>query len=222
MDNSRTKYKTLITVLIVVNAVAMFLFAGMPKALTSRHHFIDYGGVDYNLKSKTYLSNTELTLTDAQGNDVFVPADTRITISLNSLINRILDDQDDNVVTIYIGSDETGVDVDYSVFSDEEKFKDISEEVRLEYDKEVRKAEEEGNKRFQEYLLKEHLWFIFPAEHPSYFAAGLILALVSVLAGILIKLLSKNRLPAVFILSLLILIKITAIVLLYIHPSYCH
>ena len=209
------KLYVLCKIVLTINVIASFLLFGMPKFLTCEHHFI---GLIENCDA--YLSQEDLILTDAEGNEISILKDTRVYIHhFYGDDVSIIGGTEPEVKTVSAWTEEPHARFEISIeeLEDPEKFENISELYKQEQDEKRR----EGEAEFDKYMMRKRLWFFFPAEHLINFMVGLLFAVLSFAIGIALY---KNRYNVkgntVFF-SVLSLIKIAGIVYFYLHPIYC-
>lgn len=209
------KLYVLCKIVLTINVIASFLLFGMPKFLTCEHHFI---GLIENCDA--YLSQEDLILTDAEGNEISILKDTRVYIHhFYGDDVSIIGGTEPEVKTVSAWTEEPHARFEISIeeLEDPEKFENVSDLYKQEQDEKRR----EGEAEFDKYMMRKRLWFFFPAEHLINFMVGLLFAVLSFAIGIALY---KNRYNVkgntVFF-SVLSLIKIAGIVYFYLHPVFC-
>ena len=215
----KEKYlKTISLVLIVINTIAMFLLVGMPKDHTNRYHFTDHEIRPHY--DAVYAPRQDMTLTDSHGNNVYVTRESRIGT------------QKDNIDSIEYGKEEKW----YSIFLiepsyiyldltiedlyDYNRFEDITEQVRQEGKVISEQENEEGLKKFNRYMRKERLWFLFPWDYIPYYIFGAVAALLAFALWFSVYKREKYYFVSVCLIILSI-VKIAGIVYYYANPSFC-
>lgn len=209
------KLYVLCKIVLTINVIASFLLFGMPKFLTCEHHFI---GLIENCDA--YLSQEDLILTDAEGNEISILKDTRVYIHhFYGDDVSIIGGTEPEVKTVSAWTEEPHARFEISIeeLEDPEKFENVSDLYKQEQDEKRR----EGEAEFDKYMMRKRLWFFFPAEHLLHYMVGLLFAGISLAVGIALY---KNRYNVkgntVFF-SALSLIKIAGIVYFYLHPVFC-
>lgn len=223
----KEKYlKIICLVLIVINAIAMFLLIGMPKAHTNQHHFTDDIIRPHNDKNTVpgspeavYSPLQDIELTGNNGNKVFLFKGTRIATKI--YYENSLDGKNVEQFSVFLlDSPNTSLDIKKEDLYDFSKFEDVTEQVRQEEKENTAREYEEGLKKFDRYMFKERFWFLFPIEYGGYYILGLIPALIVFALWFLIY--KRNKYMLVTI-SLIILsaVKIAGIVYCYANPTFC-
>ena len=209
------KLYVLCKIVLTINVIASFLLFGMPKFLTCEHHFI---GLIENCDA--YLSRQDLVLTDAEGNEISILKDTRVYIHhFYGDDVSIIGGTEPEVKTVSAWTEEPHARFEISIeeLEDPEKFENVSDLYKQEQDE----KKLEGEKEFDNYMLRKRLWFFFPAEHLLHYAVGLLFAGITLAVGIALTRNKYNVKGNTVFFSVLSLIKIAGIIYFYIHPVFC-
>lgn len=209
------KLYVLCKIVLTINVIASFLLFGMPKFLTCEHHFI---GLIENCDA--YLSRQDLVLTDAEGNEISILKDTRVYIHhFYGDDVSIIGGTEPEVKTVSAWTEEPHARFEISIeeLEDPEKFENVSDLYKQEQDE----KKLEGEKEFDNYMLRKRLWFFFPAEHLLHYAVGLLFAGIALAVGIALTRNKYNVKGNTVFFSVLSLIKIAGIIYFYIHPVFC-
>ncbi|MDY6338936.1 MAG: hypothetical protein SPL61_04810 [Saccharofermentans sp.] len=221
MDSPKRK-KTYIF-LIVINAVLMFFFAGMPKFYLNKAHFYENIPLERSVYD-TYRTRVDIVLKDKNGKDVSLPSGTKI-YTLDIYVLDVLGDdpevskKEPQRISAHCDSPEVEFTMSKSYLSDTRYFEDITrQELEEEWNNDPRVIE--GHKNFLEYMRKERLWLFYPADHIQNYIYGLIAAVFSVLLGVILY--KKQYFKTLCVLlPVLSILKITCIVYIYLNPLFC-
>ena len=224
--------KMLSWILITVNAFAMFELAGMPKTYINEFHFHELRHQEKYELIEAYIPREDMTFRTVEGENISVSAGSRIYKKVNNIafINAQIDaamdkkpkPKEEDYLEISIGEKGPKLDVDRTVFYDREKFEDISEIVRNEIYNDYREKREQEDKKYRDYLFRQHFWMLFPQEYSYCYLKGLISGLITAGIGVIVCLLKKERYLAVNIIYLLLTgIKIAGIVYVLMFPITC-
>ena len=222
MDSPKRK-KTYIF-LIVINAVLMFFFAGMPKFYTNKAHFYDHIPLERSVYD-TYRTRVDIVLKDKNGKDVSLPSGTKIyTFDIQDIDNVLSDDHgtsenEPQEVSAHCDSPEIEFTMSKSYLQDKNCFENITrQELQEQRAKDPRYAE--ADKKFSEYMLKQRLWVFYPQEYPWNYFMGLIVSVFSVILGVSLY---RNKSYEIMcgLLPLLSILKIAGIIYFYLNPLFC-
>lgn len=223
-------FKKLSVFFIVINCLATFQLFGMPKFYTNKYHFTGIMRHHY-IYACSPLSS--MTVKDDKGNDANITPDDRLALTqideVNKEIDRVLDKDktddtadgsgDNEICTAYVIGKSITLKMPKSEIYDTSKFKDVTEEVNKEVEAEIALEQAEGEKKYNEYMLHQRLWFFFPAEHILNYIVGLAGAFISFFVIFLIR----RKLPvlAVMISLVMICLKCMGIVYVFMNPMVC-
>jgi len=218
------KRKKIYILLIVINAVLMFFFIGLPKFYTNELHFYD-GIMRERPVYDAYRTRIDVVLKDKGGEEISLPRGTKIyTFDIQDIDNVLSDDHgtsenEPQEVSAHCDSPEVEFTMSKSYLSDTRYFEDITrQELEEEWNNDPRVIE--GHKNFLEYMRKERLWLFYPADHIQNYIYGLIAAVFSVLLGVILY--KKQYFKTLCVLlPVLSILKITCIIYIYLNPLFC-
>jgi hypothetical protein len=221
MDSPKRK-KTYIF-LIVINAVLMFFFAGMPKFYLNKAHFYENIPLERSVYD-TYRTRVDIVLKDKNGKDVSLPSGTKI-YTLDIYVLDVLGDdpevskKEPQRISAHCDSPEVEFTMSKSYLQDKNCFENITrQELQEQRAKDPRYAE--ADKKFSEYMLKQRLWVFYPQEYPWNYFMGLIVSVFSVILGVSLY---RNKSYEIMcgLLPLLSILKIAGIIYFYLNPLFC-
>ena len=221
MDSPKRK-KTYIF-LIVINAVLMFFFAGMPKFYLNKAHFYENIPLERSVYD-TYRTRVDIVLKDKNGKDVSLPSGTKI-YTLDIYVLVVLGDdpevskKEPQRISAHCDSPEVEFTMSKSYLQDKNCFENITrQELQEQRTKDPRYAE--ADKKFSEYMLKQRLWVFYPQEYPWNYFMGLIVSVFSVILGVSLY---RNKSYEIMcgLLPLLSILKIAGIIYFYLNPLFC-
>lgn len=210
------KLYVLCKIVLTINVIASFLLFGMPKFLTCEHHFI---GLIENCDA--YLSQEDLILTSTEGNEISISQGDRVYIhhvyeSVRGTAG-IESEEQEKTVLAWTEDPYASFEISIEELENPDKFENITELYKQEQDE----KKLEGEKEFDNYMLRKRLWFFFPAEHLLHYAVGLLFAGIALAVGIALTRNKYNVKGNTVFFSVLSLIKIAGIIYFYIHPVFC-
>ena len=217
------KRKKIYILLIVINAVLMFFFAGMPKFYLNKAHFYENIPLERSVYD-TYRTRVDIVLKDKNGKDVSLPSGTKI-YTLDIYVLEVLSDdpevskKEPQRVSAHCDSPEVEFTMSKSYLQDKNCFENITrQELQEQRAKDPRYAE--ADKKFSEYMLKQRLWVFYPQEHPWNYFMGLIVSVFSVILGVSLY---RNKSYEIMcgLLPLLSILKIAGIIYFYLNPLFC-
>lgn len=217
------KRKKIYILLIVINAVLMFFFAGMPKFYLNKAHFYENIPLERSVYD-TYRTRVDIVLKDKNGKDVSLPSGTKIyTLDIN-VLDVLGDDpevskKEPQRISAHCDSPEVEFTMSKSYLQDKNCFENITrQELQEQRAKDPRYAE--ADKKFSEYMLKQRLWVFYPQEYPWNYFMGLIVSVFSVILGVSLY---RNKSYEIMcgLLPLLSILKIAGIIYFYLNPLFC-
>ena len=217
------KRKKIYILLIVINAVLMFFFAGMPKFYLNKAHFYENIPLERSVYD-TYRTRVDIVLKDKNGKDVSLPSGTKI-YTLDIYVLEVLSDdpevskKEPQRVSAHCDSPEIEFTMSKSYLQDKNCFENITrQELQEQRAKDPRYAE--ADKKFSEYMLKQRLWVFYPQEYPWNYFMGLIVSVFSVILGVSLY---RNKSYEIMcgLLPLLSILKIAGIIYFYLNPLFC-
>jgi len=221
MDSPKRK-KTYI-LLIVINAVLMLFFAGMPKFYLNKAHFYENIPLERSVYD-TYRTRVDIVLKDKNGKDVSLPSGTKIYTLDIYVLDVPGDDpevskKEPQRISAHCDSPEVEFTMSKSYLQDKNCFENITrQELQEQRAKDPRYAE--ADKKFSEYMLKQRLWVFYPQEYPWNYFMGLIVSVFSVILGVSLY---RNKSYEIMcgLLPLLSILKIAGIIYFYLNPLFC-
>lgn len=217
------KRKKIYILLIVINAVLMFFFAGMPKFYLNKAHFYENIPLERSVYD-TYRTRVDIVLKDKNGKDVSLPSGTKI-YTLDIYVLDVLSDEPEvskkepQRISAHCDSPEVEFTMSKSYLQDKNCFENITrQELQEQRAKDPRYAE--ADKKFSEYMLKQRLWVFYPQEYPWNYFMGLIVSVFSVILGVSLY---RNKSYEIMcgLLPLLSILKIAGIIYFYLNPLFC-
>ena len=217
------KRKKIYILLIVINAVLMFFFAGMPKFYLNKAHFFENIPLERSVYD-TYRTRVDIVLKDKNGKDVSLPSGTKI-YTLDIYVLDVLGDdpevskKEPQRISAHCDSPEVEFTMSKSYLQDKNCFENITrQELQEQRAKDPRYAE--ADKKFSEYMLKQRLWVFYPQEYPWNYFMGLIVSVFSVILGVSLY---RNKSYEIMcgLLPLLSILKIAGIIYFYLNPLFC-
>ena len=222
---------------IVVNCLATFQFFGMPKMYINKHHFTGIMRHRY-VYVCTPLKN--MMVKDEKGNYVNISANDRLSFNEVDLINKQIDEAinenkakekndedpsargntgDDELFRVHVINRSISVLLTRRELYDPTQFKDVTEEANKEVDASIALENAEGDKKYNDYMLHQRFWFVFPHEYVGGYIRGLVTAAFVFLVHILI---GRKRPALAVIISLAMTgLKCMGIIYAFMHPVVC-